>query len=191
MDFDLRGLSDDAYRRTRPRLILFALFLVIFVAFDFWFLNDALNAPHTLSDWTLLAIVDSVCTAMAALFAVAAWKSRRPPAFLSVDSEGITLIRTSGGKEHLRWSQMTRGVELLDYSSNATVARFLPQFRWELRSSIREPAPLTKDAFDAVVSQGITQGLRAVTRHVRGSYFGHAECQSTRFQSVAATTQPA
>jgi hypothetical protein len=187
MDFDLRELSEDAWRRTRPAQIVFAFLLVSFVGFDLWFLSDALNATHTLSDWTLLAIVDSICTAMATLFVIAVLKTRRPPASLSIDSGGIWLKWTSGRVEHLPWSSLSRGVEFLDYSSNPLVVRYVPQFRWELRRTLKEPVALSKEAYEAVLAQGSANGLRATTRHVRGSYFGHAECESTRLLPPSST----
>jgi hypothetical protein len=179
--FDLSQLSADSWRRGRSKHAAYYALTACFVGAALLFLDAALGSSRSVADWTLLGITETIAGAMIAILAIAIWKTRKPPVWLSVGADGIRLRWPSGHEEFSDWNTTARSAVLLDYSGNPTVVQRIPQFQWELRRWASTPAPLTKAAFDAIESGARSRGLIPNSTLLPTPTWGWAPCRAVRF----------
>ena len=179
--FDISELSQRSARRSRSMRIAFGLVGGMCTGIAVWFLLLALQGLHDQLQWLVVIVVEACSLSLLALEIYATWNLREPPTGVATGDAGISFQWRSGRVERLPWSHLTRHFVLLDYSVNPTVVRLLPYFQWEVRRWNRPPTPLTKPAFDSILSEAATHGLAPVTKNLPNPWRGWAPCRATWF----------
>lgn len=170
--FDLRDFALDHHQRVAGMRWLMVGLGFLWGAFLVWFVTIQLSLPRLDSTQSIVFPIVYVGLGFALALSVwAVWMARLGPVTLTIHDGGLEFHMNSGRTELLPWSEMSKGVALVDYTTSPSLVKFSRRL-WQLRRWNRPPTDLTKEAFDAIVAYATSRGFSIVSSLPRHSRWG-------------------
>ncbi len=178
--FDLTSLARERESQDRSMRATLGVIDVAVIGFALWFIELGLTLGHSpdRTQWLVILVVEGCSIPLFVLLTYVVLNTGHRPVSMALEEAGLRLIWDAGREELLPWRSLARRFVLLDYSVNPALANLSPRSLWEVRRWNRPPSPLTQAAFDAIIANAPSHGLRVSSEILKNPSLGWAPCRA-------------